>query len=110
MIVKVVTDKRIASFSAHAAYDFAASAIYTFDLNMVVLEQTFDVTYELIPVEPEEETANCYMITTAGEHDFKATVIGNGEKGIIPGAGFHTEDPYIDPKSARLLWEDTEGL
>ena len=110
VIVKVVTDKRIASFSAHAAYDFAASAIYTFDLNMAVLQQTFDVTYELIPVEPEEETANCYMITTAGEHDFKATVIGNGEKGIIPGAGFHTEDPYIDPKSARLLWEDTEGF
>lgn len=110
VIVKVVTDKRIAAFSAHAAYDFAASAIYTFDLNMAVLQQTFDVTYELIPVEPEEETANCYMITTAGEHDFKATVIGNGEKGIIPGAGFHTEDPYIDPKSARLLWEDTEGF
>ncbi len=110
LTVKVVTDKRIATFTAHAAYDFAASAIYTFDLNMATIEQKFDVSYEAIPVEPEEETANCYMITTAGEHDFKATVIGNGEKGIIKGAGFHTEDPNIDPKSARLLWEDTEGF
>lgn len=108
--LKVITDKRTASFTALAAYDFEGGAIYTFDLNLSELAQKFDVKYEELPVEPEEETANCYMINSAGEHDFKATVIGNGAKGIIPGAGFHTDNPYINPKSARLLWEDTEGF
>ena len=58
----------------------------------------------------QEETANCYMINTTGEHSFLATVIGNGQKGIIPGAGFHTESAYISPKSAKLLWQDMDGF
>ena len=105
--VKVFTTKRVATFTAKAAYDFEGSSIYSFDLNLAELAKKYDVTIEDLP---EEETANCYMITTAGEHDFKATVIGNGAKGIIPGAGFHTEDPYINPKAARLLWEDVDGF
>lgn len=109
--VTVTTNKHTVSFAATIAYDFEANTIYTFNLK---LSDFNDVAHEFVveelPVEPEEETANCYMITTAGEHDFKATVIGNGEKGIIKGAGFHTEDPYINPQSAKLLWEDTQGF
>lgn len=112
--VTVTTDKRTASFTAEAVYDFHPETLYTFQLTLSAY-QSADYGYEETeaeqPAEPaEEETANCYMITTVGEHDFKATVIGNGAKGIIPGAGFHTEDPNIDPKSAKLLWEDTEGF
>lgn len=106
--VEVLTDKKRASFTAEVAYDFKANAIYTFDLNLSAYADR--LTIETLPTEPEEETANCYMITTTGEHDFKATVIGNGEKGIIKGAGFHTENPYISPVEAKLLWEDVQGF
>lgn len=106
--VEVLTDKKRASFTAEVAYDFKANAIYTFDLNLSAYADR--LTIETLPTEPEEETANCYMITTTGEYDFKATVIGNGEKGIIKGAGFHTENPYISPVEAKLLWEDVQGF
>ena len=86
-----------------------AGKYYTVPLNVTVLENN-DATYEEIQQEPEEETANCYIVTETGEHDFKATVIGNGQKGIIPGAGFHTETAEIDPKSAKLLWTDVENF
>lgn len=105
--ITVTTDTHTARFTRHVAYDFAADCVYTFDLNLKLYD---DWTYEEIPAEPEEETANCYMINTVGEHDFKATVIGNGQKGIIPGAGFHTEDARISPVSAKLLWQDTPNF
>lgn len=106
LTITVATDRHTATFTREAAYDFAPDAIYVFDLTL----SRYAPAIEELPEEPEEETANCYMITSAGEHDFKATVIGNGEKGIIKGAGFHTENPYINPSSARLLWEDTKGF
>lgn len=106
--ITVTTDKHTATFTRHIAYDFSPNQAYTFNLRLNDFAE--DMTVEEIPDEPEEETANCYMITTAGEHDFKATVIGNGQKGIIPGAGFHTEDAGIDPVSAKLLWEDLNGF
>lgn len=110
LTITVTTDRKTATFTAHAAFAFEAGAVYSFNLNLKQIENLFGLTVEEIPAEKEEETANCYMITTAGEHDFKATVIGNGEKGIIKGAGFHTEDPYINPASAKLLWEDVQGF
>lgn len=110
LTITVTTDRRTATFTAHAAFAFEAGAIYTFNLNLSEIADRFELKVEQLPEEQEEETANCYMITTAGEHDFKATVIGNGEKGIIKGAGFHTEDPYINPASAKLLWEDVQGF
>lgn len=111
IMVTVTTSRHTASFSAKIAYDFAANTVYTFNLKLSDFNDgSHEFAVEELPVEPEEETANCYMITTAGEHDFKATVIGNGEKGIIKGAGFHTENPYINPQSAKLLWEDTQGF
>jgi len=110
LTITVTTDRRTATFTAQARFAFEAGAIYTFNLNLSEIADRFELKVEQLPEEQEEETANCYMITTAGEHDFKATVIGNGEKGIIKGAGFHTEDPYINPASAKLLWEDVQGF
>ena len=56
-------------------------------------------------------TANSYLLPPmAMEYSFDATVIGNGEFGIIEGAGFHTSTTAIAPVSAELLWSDTKGL
>lgn len=104
-----LTDKHEVSFTTEALYDFEAGKYYIIPLNVTVLENN-QAVIEDAPVQAEEETANCYMINTAGEHSFLATVIGNGQKGIIPGAGFHTESAYISPKSAKLLWQDVDGF
>lgn len=49
--------------------------------------------------------ANCYMVTPATfcKYRFDATVIGNGNAGLISGA--HTESVNIAPKSAKLLYK-----
>lgn len=99
----LLTDTHTAVFSAEVTMDFYPNNLYNINIPL----KDHNPSIEAIP---EEETANCYMITVVGEHDFKATVIGNGQKGIIPGAGFHTEDASIDPKSAKLIWEDVEGF
>lgn len=104
-----LTDKHQVSFTTTALCDFEAGKYYIMPLNATVLENNQAVIEEA-PAEVEEETANCYMINAVGEHSFLATVIGNGQKGIIPGAGFHTESAYISPKSAKLLWQDVEGF
>lgn len=105
------TDRHQVTFRTTALCNFEAGRYYTVPLNVVILENN-DATFEEIDdsLDPEEETANCYVVTAPGEYDFKATVIGNGEKGIIKGAGFHTEDPYINPKSAKVLWSDKENF
>lgn len=102
--VLVTTDRHTATFTARIAYDFAANMVITFDLTLSNIQSL--VTEEV----KIEETANCYMITTAGVHDFNAAVIGNGQKGIIPGVGFHTETAEINPRTAKLLWEDRKGF
>lgn len=104
-----LTDKHQVSFTTTALCDFEAGKYYIMPLNVTVLENNQAVIEEA-PAQVEEETANCYMINAVGEHSFLATVIGNGQKGIIPGAGFHTESAYISPKSAKLLWQDVEGF
>lgn len=104
-----LTDKHEVSFTTEALCDFEAGKYYIMPLNVTVLENN-QAVIEDAPVQAEEETANCYMINTAGEHSFLATVIGNGQKGIIPGSGFHTESAYISPKSAKLLWQDVDGF
>lgn len=104
-----LTDLHQVSFTAEALCDFEAGKYYIMPLNATVLENNGAVI-EDAPEQVEEETANCYMINTTGEHSFLATVIGNGQKGIIPGAGFHTETAYISPKSAKLLWQDVNGF
>ncbi len=104
-----LTDKHQVSFTTTALCDFEAGKYYIMPLNATVLENNQAVIEEA-PAQVEEETANCYMINAVGEHSFLATVIGNGQKGIIPGARFHTESAYISPKSAKLLWQDVEGF
>lgn len=54
--------------------------------------------------------SNCYVVSSAGVYSFDATVIGNGEFGMVPGANFHTDSPDIAPASVELLWEDRAGL
>lgn len=104
------TDKHIVTFTTTALCDFEAGKYYTVPLTFQVLQNN-EATYEEIPeVDPEEETANCYIVTEPGTYSFKATVIGNGEKGIIKGVGFHTEAPYINPQSAKVLWSDRKDF
>lgn len=63
------------------------------------------------PVISEGETANCYMISAAGTYSFDASVMGNGDSGIIADAGFHTSSAAIEGgASAELLWQDTYGF
>ncbi len=57
-----------------------------------------------------KETANCYMINTPGRYGFNATVIGNGDAGIISDAGFHTSSSTIHPSKVIKIWEDTENV
>ena len=54
--------------------------------------------------------SNCYVVSSAGVYSFDATVIGNGEFGMVTGADFHTDSPDIAPVSVDLLWEDRAGL
>lgn len=108
----LTTDKHEVTFSTELLTDFDAGVFYDLPLTAEVLTNNNAVVEELPdPDNPvTEETANCYMITTTGEHSFLATQIGNGDKGIIPGAGFHVTTAAISPKSAKLLWQDTENF
>lgn len=54
--------------------------------------------------------ANCYVVSGPGLYSFDATVIGNGDFGMIPDAGFHTSSTSIAPASADLVWEDVAGV
>lgn len=65
-----------------------------------------DVAFDL----SEHGTANSYIVTEPGLYSIKADVIGNGGYGIIDGAGFHTDNPFITPKSVKLIWEDRAGV
>ncbi len=53
--------------------------------------------------------ANCYITDGAGDYFIRATVLGNGQEGIIPEGGFHVSSAAIAPLSAALVWEDAEG-
>lgn len=56
-------------------------------------------------------TANCYLLPPAAmEYSFNATVIGNGDFGLVDGAAFHTSTTSIAPDSVELVWEDKSGL
>ena len=101
------TDRHKVTFTTQALCNLEAGKYYTLPLNAQVLENN---QAEITEITEEEETANCYIVTETGRHDFLATVIGNGQKGIIPNAGFHTESAYINPQSAKLLWSDVENF
>ena len=56
------------------------------------------------------ETANSYIVNNGGSYYFDASIIGNGDRGIIPDAGFHTNTSSIAPVSANVVWEEKEGM
>lgn len=62
----------------------------------------------------EYKHSNCYVIYPGlgdGNYDgfcFDATVVGNGNEGILP--GFDRTTAEIDPVSAGLIWESSYGL
>lgn len=70
------------------------------------------LTYvENLPVDLSSHgTANSYIVSEAGLYSFDASVIGNGEFGLIEGADFHTDNPTISPEKVELLWEDRDGV
>lgn len=57
-----------------------------------------------------EGNSNCYIVSESGLYSFDATTIGNGEFGLVKGAGFHTDDPSIAPVSAEILWSSPESV
>ena len=68
--------------------------------------------FEVIPeagepiVLSEAGTANCYIVEHRGTYVFDATVIGNGDQGILDDVHFHTATSRIEPKKAVLLWQE----
>ena len=58
----------------------------------------------------ERGTSNSYIISDPGVYSFDASIIGNGISGIIPDAGFHTDDPSIVPVSADIYWSDRKSF
>lgn len=117
-VIDLVTDKHRVQLTTHALCDFEAGMFYHLPLDASVFANSANqvaVSQTSAPDTPDtpevtEETANCYMVTQQGEHSFVATQIGNGDKGIIPGAGFHVTSTRIAPRSARLLWQDTQDF
>ena len=69
------------------------------------------------PVEPADdsetvtdlsktETANCYIVQTAGNYSFDATVRGNGKE--VKNINFANEK--LDPADVELVWQSNNGL
>lgn len=109
----IVNDFLSVKLSAQMLCDFEGGKYYTLPLNASVFVNNGAAVEDKIPADAEPvagQPSNCYMINAAKTYSFDATVIGNGDAGIIDGAGFHTTSAGIDPKSAKLMWEDTEGF
>lgn len=109
----IVNDFLSVKLSAQMLCDFEGGKYYTLPLNATVFVNNGAAVEDKTPADAEPvagQPSNCYMINAAKTYSFNATVIGNGEVGIIADAGFHTTSASIDPKSAKLMWEDTEGF
>lgn len=109
----IVNDFLSVKLSAQMLCDFDGGKYYTLPLNASVFVNNGAAVEDKTPADAEPvagQPSNCYMINAAKTYLFDATVIGNGEAGIIADAGFHTTSASIDPKSAKLMWEDTEGF
>ena len=79
-----------------------------------------------VALDINESYANCYIAENVGTYSFNGAIMGNGAEGIIhdpshenPDYSFEKADGTlmvkaegagIDPKSAKLLWQDVEGL
>ena len=109
----IVNDFLSVKLSAQMLCDFDGGKYYTLPLNASVFVNNGAAVEDKTPADAEPvagQPSNCYMINAAKTYSFNATVIGNGEAGIIADAGFHTTSASIDPKSAKLMWEDSEGF
>lgn len=109
----IVNDFLSVKLSAQMLCDFEGGKYYTLPLNATVFVNNGAAVEDKTPADAEPvagQPSNCYMINAAKTYSFDATVIGNGEAGIIADAGFHTTSAGIDPKSAKLMWEDSEGF
>lgn len=109
----IVNDFLSVKLSAQMLCDFEGGKYYTLPLNATVFANNGAAVEDKTPADAEPvagQPSNCYMINAAKTYSFDATVIGNGEVGIIADAGFHTTSASIDPKSAKLMWEDSEGF
>lgn len=109
----IVNDFLSVKLSAQMLCDFDGGKYYTIPLNASVFVNNGATVEDKTPADAEPvagQPSNCYMINVAKTYSFNATVIGNGEAGIIADAGFHTTSASIDPKSAKLMWEDSEGF
>lgn len=109
----IVNDFLSVKLSAQMLCDFEGGKYYTLPLNASVFVNNGAAVEDKTPADAEPvagQPSNCYMINAAKTYSFDATVIGNGDAGIIDGAGFHATSASIDPKSAKLMWEDTEGF
>ena len=70
------------------------------------IEPDGDATESVVNLS-EAGTANCYIVKTAGNYSFDATVRGNGE--IVEGVDFN--DEKLEPTGAKLVWKsDKNGL
>lgn len=109
----IVNDFLSVKLSAQMLCDFEGGKYYTLPLNATVFVNNGATVEDKTPADAEPvagQPSNCYMINAAKTYSFDATVIGNGDAGIIDGAGFHATSASIDPKSAKLMWEDSEGF
>lgn len=109
----IVNDFLSVKLSAQMLCDFEGGKYYTLPLNASVFVNNGAAVEDKTPADAEPvagQPSNCYMINAAKTYSFDATVIGNGDAGIIADAGFHATSAGIDPKSAKLMWEDSEGF
>lgn len=109
----IVNDFLSVKLSAQMLCDFEGGKYYTLPLNATVFVNNGATVEDKTPADAEPvagQPSNCYMINAAKTYSFDATVIGNGDAGIIADAGFHATSASIDPKSAKLMWEDSEGF
>ena len=128
------TDQAVDIFKAGYIYDIRLN-LQTEGTIAALLENEHDLRFfDLSTFEEYEENsslgvykyANCYVVDPdagifqdaqgAPKYDgfcFSATVIGNGEAGILPPSGnqqMHTSSAVISPAKARLIWESSPGL
>ncbi len=55
-------------------------------------------------------TANCYIVSAAGDYSFIATVMGNGEKGLVTGNDFDLEGVAITPQKVSIVLNQNDVI
>lgn len=85
---------------------FASTIFIACDDDKIIPDTVIPEPETVIVNLSENGTSNCYIVTEPGICSFAANIIGNGNAGIIDAAAFHTNEPYILPASAKLVWQD----